>query len=254
MTNATDSGPVQAYLDLDGVHTYYEAVGDGPPLALLHGGMCPIETWGGLIPQLTSSFRVYAPERRGHGRTADVDGPITYDLMATDTIAFLEAMALGTVDLVGWSDGGIIGVLVALWRPDLVKRLVMVGAQVNLDGLPPELRATLEGGLDASMLPPALRELYAAVSPDPPEHFDVVFQKLTADWKVAPNLELSELTALRAPTLVVGADHDMPTTEHLAAVARSIPDAQLAIVPGTDHGFPMEQPDLLAGLLLRFLA
>ena len=167
MTADTDSGTVQAYLELDSVHTYYEAVGDGPPLVLLHGGMCPIETWGELIPQLSSSFRLYAPERRGHGRTADVDGPITYDLMATDTIAFLEAMALGPIDLVGWSDGGIVGVLVALWRPDLVKRLVVVGAQVNLEGLTPELRTALEGGLDASVLPPTLRELYAAVRARP---------------------------------------------------------------------------------------
>ena len=82
----------------------------------------------------------------------------------------------------------------------------------------------------------------------------MVFQKLTADWKVAPNLELSELKALQAPTLVVGADHDMPTIEHLAAMARAIPDAQLAVVPGTDHGFPMEHPELLASLLHRFLA
>ena len=80
---------VQGYLDLDGVHTYYEALGSGPPLVLLHGGMCPIETWAGLVPQLSSAYRVFTPERRGHGRTSD-PGTITYENMASDTIAEID--------------------------------------------------------------------------------------------------------------------------------------------------------------------
>jgi pimeloyl-ACP methyl ester carboxylesterase len=242
---------VQGYLDLDGVHTYYEALGSGPPLVLLHGGMCPIETWAGLAPQLSSAYRVFTPERRGHGRTSD-PGTITYENMATDTIAFLEAITAGPVHLVGWSDGAVVALLVALWRPDLVERLVYIGNAINRNGVPAEAAAMAEH-LAADMLPPVLRQLYDAVSPDGPEHFDIVFEKLARLWKTEPNLDLSELASLSVPTLLVAADHDMVTIEQLAAAQRAIPDAQLAIVPGADHGFPMEQPALLAQLLERFL-
>ncbi|HVM55611.1 MAG TPA: alpha/beta hydrolase [Acidimicrobiales bacterium] len=251
MTSATTTEAVQGYLDLDGVRTYYEAIGAGSPLVLLHGGMCPVETWAGLVPQLSGSFRVFTPERRGHGRTAD-PGPITYENMATDTIAFLEAIADGPVALVGWSDGAVVALLVALWRPDLVERLVYVGNAINREGVPAEVEAMAEH-LSPDVLPPMLRQLHDAVSPDGPDHFDLVFEKLAHLWKTEPNLELSELASLSMPTLLVAADHDMVTVEQLAAAQRTIPDAQLAIVPGSDHGFPMEHPDLLAGLLHRFL-
>lgn len=243
---------VQGYLDLDGVHTYYEALGMGPPLILLHGGMCPIETWAGLVSQLANAYRVFTPERRGHGRTSD-PGPITYENMATDTIAFLEAIATGPAHLVGWSDGAVVALLVALWRPDLVQRLVYIGNAFNRDGVPAEVDAMAEQ-LSPEMLPPMLRQLHDNVSPDGPEHFDIVFEKLAQLWKSEPNLELGELASLSVPTLLVAADHDMVTVEQLAAAQRTIPDAQLAIVPGADHGFPMEHPDLLANLLQRFLA
>lgn len=251
-STSTSTGAVQGYLDLDGVHTYYEAVGAGRPLVLLHGGMCPVETWAGLVPQLSDSFRVFTPERRGHGRTAD-PGTISYETMASDTIAFIEAIAAGPVDLVGWSDGAVVALLVALWRPDLLERLVYVGNSINRDGVPAEIEAMV-GHLSPDVLPPVLRQLYEAVSPDGPEHFDVVFAKLAALWGTEPNIDLGELSSLSVPTLLVGADHDMVTVEQLAAAQRTIPDAQLAIVPGVDHGFPMEHPDLLAGLIHRFFA
>jgi pimeloyl-ACP methyl ester carboxylesterase len=250
-SDTTTTETVQGYLDLDGVHTYYEALGAGQPLVLLHGGMCPVETWAGLVTQLSGSYRVFTPERRGHGRTSD-PGPITYENMATDTIAFLEAIGAGPVHLVGWSDGAVVALLVALWRPDLVERLVYVGNAINRDGVPTEVEAMAEH-LSPDMLPPMLRQIHDDVSPDGPEHFDIVFEKLAHLWKTEPTLELSELESLSVPTLLVAADHDMVTVEQLAAAQRAIPDAQLAIVPGTDHGFPMEHPDLLASLLHRFL-
>lgn len=251
-SDTTTTESVRAYLDLDGVHTYYEALGEGRPLVLLHGGMCPVETWAGLVPQLCGSYRVFTPERRGHGRTSD-PGPITYENMATDTIAFLEAIAAGPAHLVGWSDGAVVALLVALWRPDLVERLVYIGNAINREGVPAEAEAMAEH-LSPDMLPPMLRQLHDAVSPDGPEHFDVVFEKLAQLWKTEPTLELSELGSLSVPTLLIAADHDMVTVEQLAAAQRTIPDAQLAIVPGADHAFPMEHPELLASLLHRFLA
>src|SRR5437879_8815789 len=96
---------VRDYVQAGGLRAYYEAVGEGEPLILLHGGLCTVETFGAQIPALASGYRVYVPERRGHGRTPDVEGPITYELMAQDTIAFMEALGIESAHLVGWSDG-----------------------------------------------------------------------------------------------------------------------------------------------------
>jgi pimeloyl-ACP methyl ester carboxylesterase len=104
------------YVNAGGVHTYYEIYGEGEPLVLLHGGLATAESWAMQIPALSERHRVYVPERRGHGRTPDVAGPITYEIMAADTGAFLDAAGAGA-HLVGWSDGAMVGMLVALRRP-----------------------------------------------------------------------------------------------------------------------------------------
>jgi pimeloyl-ACP methyl ester carboxylesterase len=252
MTTTTTVPTVQGYIDLGDVHTYYEIVGTGEPLVLLHGGMCTIDTFSGLASELAPSFRVHLPERRGHGRTADVPGPITYENMAADTVSFIEALGIGPVHLVGWSDGAVVGLLVALTRPDLVRSLVAIGNALTLEGLPAEMRPMLEH-MSVDMLPPFLRDLYAAVSPDGPEHFNVVWEKLAATIKALPYIDMSELEHLAVPVLVVAGDHDMVTVEHAEAMRRTIPDAQLAIIPGT-HALPMEKPALVASLTLDFIA
>src|SRR5918996_967494 len=170
------------YVDAGGLHTYYEVAGEGEPL-LLHGGFCPAETFDGLTPRLSEEYRVYLPERRGHGRTPDVEGPITFENMAQDTLAFMDALDISSAHLVGWSDGALVALHVALQRPDLASKLVLIGMAVNHDGIPAEAREMLGPSLSPEILPPFLRELYANVSPDGPEHFDDVLEKLSATWK-----------------------------------------------------------------------
>jgi pimeloyl-ACP methyl ester carboxylesterase len=242
------------YVDAGGLRTYYEVSGEGEPLLLLHGGFCAVETFDGLTPLLAERYRVYLPERRGHGRTPDPGGPITFGNMAEDTIAFVDAIGLPSAHVVGWSDGAVVALSVALQRPDLVRTLVLIGTAVNLDGLAAEARDQLASGLTPEILPPFLRDLYANVSPDGPDHFDVVFEKLTATWKVEPSFELDELAKLTIPTLVLVAEHDMVTVEHAAEVQRAIPDAQLEVVPDAGHGFPMETPELASRPVLAFLS
>lgn len=242
------------YVDAGDIRTYYEVHGSGDPLVLLHGGLCTVETFDGLTLGLAEHHTVYTPERRGHGRTADVEGPITYAAMAADTIAFLDAVGVTGAHLVGWSDGAVVSLLVARQRPDLARRLVMIGQPVNVDGIPDEMRAVLGHGLTKQMLPPMLEELYAATSPDGPAHFDVVAEKLFALYKVEPNMELDELAGIIAPTLVMIGDDDFCTVEHAEAVRRALPTAQLAVVPGASHSLPMEKPGLTAAIVLDFLA
>jgi len=242
------------YVDAGGLNTYYEVNGAGDPLLLLHGGFCPAETFDGLTLGLAEAYRVYLPERRGHGRTPDADGPITFEIMAQDTIAFMDALDIRDAHLVGWSDGAVVALHVAVLRPDLVRKLVLIGAALNHDGLPAQVREMLTAGMTPEILPPFLRQLYANVSPDGPEHFEVVFDKLTATWATEPNFALSELERLSAPTLFMLGDGDMVTVEHAAAVQRAISDAQLAVVPGASHGLPMDKPEFVSRLVVDFLA
>ncbi len=254
LTTLTAERTGGAYVDAGGLRTYYEVRGSGDPLVLLHGGFCTVETFDGLTPAFAEHYAVHLPERRGHGRTPDVAGPITYDAMAGDTIAFLDAVGVSGAHLVGWSDGAVVALLVARRRPDLVGRLVLIGQPVNPDGMPDEMRKMLSHGMNTEMLPPLLKGLYAATSPDGPEHFDVVAQKLFALFKIEPDMGLDELAGVSARTLMLIGDDDLCTVGHAEAVRRALPDARLAVVPDATHTLPMDKPDLTAAIVLDFLA
>jgi len=116
------------YVDVDGLATWHEVRGDGPPVVLLHGAFAGASSWAAQAPALAEAgYRVHVPERRGHAHTGDVDGPLSYGVMADDTAAYLDEVVGGPAHLVGWSDGAVVGLLVARRRPDLVDRLVLIG-------------------------------------------------------------------------------------------------------------------------------
>jgi pimeloyl-ACP methyl ester carboxylesterase len=185
-----------------------------------------------------------------------VDGPITYANMAQDTIAFLDAAGLRSVRLIGWSDGGNVALLVALARPDLVGKLVVIGAAANRDGYTAEQIELFEAwrGRPSPAIMAGFKQMYGAVSPHGPEHFEVVFAKLGESWATEPGLDLADLGRVEAPTLILLGDDDVLTVEHAAAMVRALPDAQLAVVPGTSHAVVMEKPEVVNRLLLDFLA
>jgi pimeloyl-ACP methyl ester carboxylesterase len=242
------------FIDTGRVHTYYEVYGSGVPLILLHGGMCTAETFDDQTPALAEQFRVYLPERRAHGRTADVPGPITYEIMAQDTIAFIEAVGIERAHLVGWSDGALVGLLVALWRPELVGKLVLMAQAVSWEGLRPEF-ASFAGRMTKEFLPHELMQAYEALSPDGPDHLDAVLDKLLPLWNTDPAFPLSDLERVAAPALVLAADDDFTLSiEHAAAMQRALPNSQLAVVPGASHAVPLEKPELVNRLILDFLA
>jgi len=250
-TQATRNGE---YIDTGRVHTYHEIHGSGDPVILLHGGMCTAETLDGQTSALAERFRVHVPERRAHGRTADVAGPITYEIMAQDTVAFIEAVGIERAHLVGWSDGALVGLLVALWRPELVGKLVLMSQSVSWEGARSELSPFL-GRARKEMVPPQLLQAYEALSPDGPGHLEVVLEKVLTLWNTDPAFPLSDLERVAAPTLVLVADGDIfVSIEHAAAMQRALPDSQLAVVPGTSHAVPMEKPELVNRLIFDFLA
>jgi pimeloyl-ACP methyl ester carboxylesterase len=241
------------YIDIGGLNTWYEEAGAGEPLVLLHGGMCTNETWGAQTPAFAERFRVVAPERRGHGHTADVDGPLTYADMAADTIGFLDRVVGRHAHLVGWSDGGIVGLMVAISRPDLVTKLVVIGTNYDAAGIAPEAEDTFAKMRPDSPDMAMFRNLYEMHSPDGPEHWPVVFAKFTEMAKREPHIPVVDLARIGAPTLVLVGDDDLISLEHTIALFRAIPRSELAVVPGTSHAVVVEKPEVLNRLVLDFL-
>ncbi|MFJ3581986.1 alpha/beta fold hydrolase [Streptomyces sp. NPDC090127] len=242
------------YAETGAVRTWYETDGAGEPLVLLHGGFCTNETWGAQRAALAAGFRLFLPERRAHGHTADVEGPLRYEDMADDTVAFIDAVVGGPTHLVGWSDGGIVALLVALARPDLVRKVVVIGANFRPAG-----ECWAEPGMIDAMTPDSpdlefFRELYDPVAPDGPGHWPVVARKTVDMWRTQPTLTTDDLSRVGAPTLVVVGDDDLLSLEHTIALHRAIPRSQLAVVPGASHLVPLEKPDTVNRLVIDHLS
>ncbi|MSQ41795.1 MAG: alpha/beta hydrolase [Dehalococcoidia bacterium] len=236
----------------NGVDSYYEAHGAGAPLLLLHGGLETIESFAALVPALAERCRVLLPERRGHGRTPDGDGPLSYELMAADTIAFAEALGIASAHLAGYSDGANVAMLIAIARPQLVRRLVLISGNFDASGMTDAFQAQLADAT-AERYAPALAAAYARLSPDGAGHFAVMFEKLRRLWLEQPHIAPVELARITAPTLVLCGDRDLVRLEHTLELFRAIPGARLAVVPGSSHGVIEDQPALVTRLLLNFL-
>lgn len=240
------------YLEVAGQQVWHEVSGEGDPVVLLHGGFAGASSWFAQTTAFVAAgFRVYVPERRGHVHTADVPGPLTYSVMADDTVAYLDTAVTAPAHLVGWSDGAVVGLLVALRRPDLVQRLVLIGQYYNSSG-------KVAGGLTEEGLEldseaiQFLRTEYDEQSPDGPDHFPVVYAKMIEMLRTEPEIDLATLSGITAQTLVLQGDRDEVTVEHSLLVTQMLPDARLAVLPGS-HGLPIESPDVVNPLITGFL-
>jgi pimeloyl-ACP methyl ester carboxylesterase len=236
------------YVQLGEVRSWYDEHGDGDPLVLMHGGLVDSRFMEPNLGPLAERFHVYTPDRRGHGRTPDVDGPITYQLMADDTIAFLEQVVGGPADLVGHSDGAVVAMLVAMQRPELVRRLVMISGGFDKSG-----EAAPDMEFDSDEVVQFLGPAYGEVSPDGEAHFPVLARKVGEMARNEPHVNVAELSKITARSLVMYADDDLMTLAHAVALFDALPDAELAIVPGTSHFLTQEKPHLVNALLLDFL-
>jgi pimeloyl-ACP methyl ester carboxylesterase len=243
----------QSTIDLDGLAVFYETEGDGDPIVLLHGGLADNSTWGAQFSGFAPTRRVVAPERQAQGHTPDRPGPLTYQAMTDQTVGFLLALGLAPVDLLGWSDGGMVGTLIAAQHPELVRTLTVTGSGFSSAGYAP-------GGMEALLaLTPDDEDMamfvamYAQASPDGPAHFPEVWQKVRAMW-AEPFDWTAAVRGIVAPTLVIVGDDDYITVAHAEEFSRLVKDGQLAVVPGASHILPMERPDLFNQLVLEFTA
>ena len=233
--------------ELATVPMWYDERGQGDPLVLLHPGGAGVDSRA-LTPNLEALsrlFHTFAPEQRAHGHTPDVAGPVSYDDMACDTIAFIDQVVGGPVLLLGCSDGAVVALLVTLRRPDLVRRLVFATGVFHHDGW--------EAGVLEGEPPEFLRRSYAEVSPDGAGHYDTVVAKLAAMHAREPALTAADLSAVACRTLVMIGDDDEVRIEHATEMYRSLPRGEFAVVPGTSHGLLVEKPDLCNLLITDFL-
>lgn len=230
----------------DIVDMWYDERGAGDPVVLLHGGLTDSRCFTGNLDGLADTFRLYLPDRRGHGHTPDAPGPITIELMAQDTIAFLERTVGGPARLVGYSAGGTIALWVAMHRPDLVERLVLISAVYDVDGLVFKPQAGGE-------MPAAMVDDYAEVSPDGRDHFPVVIGKIAEAAATEPSPDPADLRAVTARTLVLAGDDDLVTLDHTVRLFRALPTAELTVLPNASHLLLMEHAETVRAMIQKFL-
>ena len=231
------------YVAVNGLDMYHEIHGDGPPLLLLHGGCGSIsELW---ISYFSPHFRVISPEQMGHGRTADrSDRAFHYHDMAEDTVELMRRLDLDSAIIVGFSDGGIIGIDIAIHHPERVTKLVVSGSNTRVDGYTPDNIEWLRT-FDPSETPVA--EDYVRRSPHGPAYWPKLRERLRPMWLAEPDYSRDDVRSIMAPTLVIVGDADIVTPEHAVEMFRTIPDAQLCVIPRARHGV-MPKETILAFL------
>jgi len=238
---------MEHHVVLGGVRTWYATHGAGDPLVALHPGLVDARALGPNLDVWAGRFQVFTPERRGHGHTPDVEGPLSFEQMAADTVAFIEAVVGRPTRLLGVSDGAMVALLTAVRRPDLVTRLAAIAGPAHHQGWLPQ-------AIDPTNQAPAfMHQAYGEVSPDGVGHYPVVLEKMAQTHLVEPTLGPADLTRIACRTLVMLGDDDEVRLEHAIELYRALPRGELAVVPGTSHGLLVEKPELCDRIILDFL-
>jgi pimeloyl-ACP methyl ester carboxylesterase len=239
------------YAPVNGLQLYYEVHGSGRPLVLLHGGLMTIDlNFGPMLKPLAASRQVIAVESQGHGHTADTGRPMTIEALAADVVALLDHLGIAQADLFGFSLGGLVACAIALGAPARVGKLIVASADVHR----PPGRESPPLGEDRLPTPAdfqAWRDAYDAVAPDP-AHFDEFAAKNEAmvhqfaGWT-------GELRSLRAPALLIFGDRDFTPLPDVIEMFELLPNAQLAVLPGTTHVGVTRRPGEVLALITPFL-
>jgi len=248
---AAPPGPIHRIIALRGIRMYVDIEGAGPPLLLLHGGAGNGLQFEKQLPSFTKRYRCIVPDLCGQGRTSDRDAPLTYEAMAEDVVALMDSLRVPSADLMGWSDGGIIGLEIAIHHPTRLKHLVTFGANLTPDGLNPSDVAWNDTATVAAF-GDGMREGWQKMAPDP-SRYESVMAKIIALWHTQPHLTATDLAKIRTPSLICAGEHDLVRRDHTESIAKGIRAAQLWIVPGASHSAMMERPDIVNEKVLEFL-
>lgn len=235
---------------INGIDIYYEVYGEGKPVLLLHGGLGNGDHWVNQIqPLVDAGYQPIVMDSRGHGRSSFDEQQITYALMASDVVGLLDHLGVEKADLVGWSDGGIIGIELAIARPERMNRIVAYGANVDPTGV------RLDVGTNAYFN--AYIEANAADYPNlspAPERWDEFLANISTMWATEPNYTDAQLETITTPILILdGANEEAIDLNQTKWMALVIPSAELLIMPDTGHFAMMEQPEEFNRIVLEFL-
>ncbi len=240
----------QGYVEHDDARIWYATFGTGPPVILLHGGDGSSDDWGFQVPALIAhGYQVVAIDSRGQGRSTRDARPLHYTQMAADVLAVMDTLGVRKAALVGWSDGAIVALILAMKHPDRVSRVFAFGANMDLRGL----RIV---GVFAPILPRVralLRADYERVSPTPHD-FGGMFRWVLAMQMREPHYTARDLASIRVPVLIADGDHEeLIHRSHTQYLARAIPGAGLLLLKGVGHFAPLQDPDAFNAAVLDFL-
>ncbi len=233
---------------VNGVKIWYAEFGQGDPVVLLHGGLANANYWGNLVPVLAKSHQVIVMDSRGHGRSSRDGKPFGYDLMASDVLGLMDFLTIPKAAIVGWSDGAIVGLDIAIDHPDRITRLFAFAANSNPSGL----KDTSESPVFNRFIARAGRE-YEELSPTP-DSYNSFLDEITKMWAAQPDFTAKKLQAIKVPVWIVDGDHDEAIKrENTEFMAKGIPAAKLLLEPDVSHFSFLQNPQQFNADVLRFL-
>jgi pimeloyl-ACP methyl ester carboxylesterase len=251
------------YADVNGMKMYYEVSGNGKPLVVLHGAYMNIPSMGKVIPMLAKTHKVYALEFQGHGRTNDIDRPITYPNLADDVAAFMDSVGVKKADVFGYSMGASAGLQLVIRHPEKVTRLVAASTAYDAEGFQPEFKAFIPQMTVEMFVGMPFAQEYRKLAANP-DGFPALVKKLIA-LEHEPMAWEANVKAIKTPVLIITGDADVATLEHSVALFRllgggvmgdmgkPLPVSRLAVMPATSHTAVIAQPELLGAFIEPFL-
>jgi pimeloyl-ACP methyl ester carboxylesterase len=241
--------PAQSgYAPVNGIKIWYATFGRGMPVILLHGGLANANYWGELVPVLAANYRVVVMDSRGHGRSFRDTRPYGYDLMASDVLGLMDFLKIDKAALVGWSDGAIIGLDIAIHHPERLSKLFAFAANSDPSGV----KDVNQSPVFTAFIARARKE-YETLSPTPTE-YDSFLAQITTMWETQPNWTADDLAGIKVPTWIVDADHDEAIKrDNTLFMADHIPDSGLLIEPQVSHFAFLQDPGQFNADVLHFL-
>jgi pimeloyl-ACP methyl ester carboxylesterase len=236
--------------EINGVDIYYEVYGEGDPVLFIHGGLANGDYWVNVIPAITDAgYQAIVMDSRGHGRSSFDETLISYEVMANDVLGLMDHLDIDKFDLVGWSDGGIIGLELAIHHPERLKKVVAYGA--NFD--PTGVRLDINENAYWNAFVERASEDYQTLSPHP-ERWDEFLGNISNMWATEPNYTEEQLRSITTPFLILdGAKEEAIDLNQTKLMALLIPGAELVIMPDTGHFAAFEQPEEFARIVLEYL-
>ena len=245
MPQAVSSGTAP----VNGIQMYYATYGAGDPVLLIHGGLGNADIWASQVTDLMKDHLVIVADSRGHGRSTRTEAPFGYDLMASDYVALLDYLKIPKVDLVGWSDGGIIGIDIAMTHPDRLDHLFAQAANITVDGVDPGVGTNAVFGNYITWM----GEEYGKMSPTA-DQYEAFVAQISNMWASQPNWSDAAMAKITTPTAIVLGDHDEAITrahtDHMAAV---IPGASEVILKDASHFAMLQAPEEYTAAIRAFI-